>query len=34
MEAALFVRLYLLQAVVAFHQSRNDAAHSLLMKVN
>jgi len=31
-EAALFVRLHLLQAVVAFHQRRNDVALSLLAK--
>jgi len=31
-EAALFVRLHLLQAVVAFHQRQNDVALSLLAK--
>jgi len=31
-EVALFVRLHLLQAVVAFHQQRNDVALSLLAK--
>jgi len=34
MEAALFVRLHLLQAVVAFYQRRYDQVHNLLTKVD